>query len=646
MINVKELLTRLDAEGVECARAANVYRRRLGFPHGEALADTFEGSRCLFWRGKSAGAGMFLTGRFEVTTPDAGGWLLVAQDTQQPSYWIPCLPMQRQVDEHARILRQDACAIRSLRVDEAGMTVGFDAHPDRVLDLVLWEIDPRAATLLAELRTVTGSESQPVFLWGSHGTYQAPSDIYRHLVHGQVFDLRFSWPHKRRSCSENEAHALHLALRSRELSTRKRIYRILRDQILLSVLARQESDGAWRHGIWTAYMECHFRLHCSAMHMLMDCYSERPDPVIAGSLERAAAFITAQAADVRGETWFLHDSLEQSESEIEKNIAGWRRCANPLKAPANTLVLNTHLDTLVALDRCARLGIAKGVDQGHLESARRLLRGLLEDRPAERLYRLFFWPIYLTLLPTERAKALPLPLRILKRLARERLVPLLPALKCRYPRLVMPDGYIDRALSLETLADAYHSINLMDLVRYHRQFPGEPGIRALIDDALRFAHQWFLLEHWAESQRSSYCIGFWIEALFQLALIDRRKELRQALAEAAILALESGLGLPPSVYGANLEVLGLEEQRGCPEPPDPRLRVINLTRGNEREYLLINPTSAEVTFSASPGAFGDVEWFADGERHTSPPPALGPCAWAVAAQIGSADHRSESPQIL
>jgi hypothetical protein len=277
--------------------------------------------------------------------------------------------------------------------------------------------------------------------------------------------------------------------------------------------------------------------------------------------------------------------------------------------------------------------VSAGDLDAQIESARRVLRRVLALKPAETLYRLVFGAISLTLLPTDRAKALPLHLRALKRLARERLLPLLPTIKCRYPRLVMPGGYIDRALSLDGLAHAYLGIHLMDLARYERCFPGEEVIGEAIAGMIAFAKQWDLLDSWAETPHAEYGIGYWVEALYQLALLDDRPELRQALGETAILSERCGLGLPPSMAGTNLEMLALERQRPWPVPADPRLRTINLARAEREEYLFINPANEPVPF-ALPDPRAGLRWHASGAAPApEPPDTLGPGQWVWAAPL-------------
>lgn len=631
MIDLAALLDAVLRDGEPVCATARGERRRLTVEGGEALVDHFgDGScACLSLRLRGAAGPLRIPGNHRVTGVDAGGWLLVPQGDGLPGWWLPALPRERRLDDQGRILAESEARIRGFGAGPEGLEADLE-HPDgQAIDLVLWRLAGEPQGPLADLTGLPQSERAPVFLWGSHGSWRVPADLYRHLVHGSVFDLRFSWPHKRRAYSENEAHALHLALRNRELATGKGIYRLLREQVLLAVLARQEPDGAWRQGIWTADMECHFRLHCSAMHLLMDCLCEGPDENLRDALGRAAAFIARQGTTYLGETWFLHDSLEQDEETSRREMPGWHRCTTEGKDPGNTLVLNTHIDTLIALHRYGQLTGDAAFDE-QVQSARRLLVRLLDKRPAEWLYRPLLSALYLTVLPHERAATLPLPLRAVKRLAREHLTPVLTRVKCRWPRLVMPGGFVDRALSLERFAHPYHAINLMDLVRFAEVFPGERRVKETIEDALGFAARQGLLTYWSEQTQPRYAVGFWAEALYRLCLTDGAWRYRVELAEALLTAAGCGLGMPPSLAGRNCEAILPERQMGSPQTGDGRLWVVNLSAGAHWEALVINPQSedidAELAGEHPHGPVWTPSWAP--EEETARAPTLPPGTWA------------------
>ena len=98
-------------------------------------------------------------------------------------------------------------------------------------------------------------------------------------------------------------------------------------------------------------MESHYRLHCSAMHLMMDALSEDDDPVVRSALVRGMAFISDKYDATGVGAWFYHDELETSAAGMRRAPFKWWPGTALGKSPQNMLVLNTQLDTLVALER-------------------------------------------------------------------------------------------------------------------------------------------------------------------------------------------------------------------------------------------------------------------------------------------------------
>ncbi len=176
-----------------------------------------------------------------------------------------------------------------------------------------------------------------------------------------------------------------------------------------------------------------------------------------------------QTAQLSFGTWLLHDELEHSVDKMKLGPFKWVPSTVFGKAESNMLVLNSHLDATIALDRYAQV---TGDQQfsALVRSARDAAGAVLSCAAQSRCTGLLFWLIGLTFLPASEASALPLWKRALKRLTWKYVIPRLPDIKARFPRVVMPGGYIDRELTLRTWAHDYHAINLMDLARYLRRF--------------------------------------------------------------------------------------------------------------------------------------------------------------------------------
>lgn len=578
--------------------------------------DSFEDANCIFLRADAVPR-LRLNGNYALQRCAGGGWLLRSRDSAAPSYWLPAPATLRRVSAQGHILEERTAEWGDFALDSGGVEIAFAAIPEGwTLDAVIWKLDDTA--LIDELQVLAPVETQGYFLLGSHTRYTLPADLYRHLIHGWVYEDRYAWPHKRRICSENDAHALHLIFSGLERATGKRIYGLLKTQLLLSVLSRQSEDGGFRHGEWTDGMESHYRLHCSAMHLLMDSLAEREDPAVRAALEKAASFIARQTDRTDLGQWFLHDELEHRADTMDKSPFNWIPSKIFGKSESNMLVLNTHLDASIALDRYRQLtGDNQYADL--VASACGAAKKVLALRPAEWLYRILFRLIGLALLPTAIAERLPLPTRALKRITWQYLIPKLPAIKTRWPRLVMPGGYVDREVSLMVWAYDYHSVNVMDLLRFLRRFPDE-ALWEVAESALRYGQESGVREKWLEHSGHRYALGFWAEALYHACLLRSDQRYRIWLADTLLMVDDRSIGAPPSILGANAEAIPDGQQARCPSPLDKRLRLVNLSLGDHFEILVVNPAKEPIALSLDAG--WDV-----------------PLTWSQAAQPGSASAK-------
>lgn len=619
----------------------------------EALADTFPdhpGAACAFLRlaaGPARRVRLVFDGTDTAMACGAGGWLLeghVAEANAAPRYWLPQPPVLRTVDANGRILTQRALSLDGFTTDPSGLCLELEVEADKHLDLPVWRFAPDAAAagLLAPLQAPSVLERQRWFLRSSHAAVNKPADVYECLVHGWVYDNRFvrraRYPARTwRICSENEAHSLYMALNGLERATGRALYTLLKRQIVGSIIARQAADGGWHHGEWTDLMESHFRLHTAGLLVLEAALEEAPDPAVRQALDAAAAFLAGRTDRTDIGTWFLHDALEESAERASADGAPpWEPTKILGASPTNKLILNTHLDSLVALDRYRELA-HDDRHAGTVESAHSAALAVLRARPAEWLYRPAYRALWLTLLPSERAARLPLPARVVRRLVPKLLAPNLYRLKWRHPRLVMPGGLIDRHLAPKHYNTIYHTVNLMDVVRLTRRFP-HPDLLRIVHDAVAAVTRTGLLEFWVQ-RKLKQPIGYWVEAIYQLCTLDPAPELRAHLAQAMLAAEDLGLGLPPTLLGADPEVIPHAQQVTCPCPGDARLRVANLGRGLRSEVVVVNPGSEAVALgwdSAAPRAARWSSSAAQASISTAAAPTSIPArgwAWGVCGPV-------------
>jgi len=567
-----------------------------------------DGACCCFLRlprGEAHIARFVLLGAYSVESCPSGGWLIKSMDAAAAAYWIPQAPVMRGIDLHRRITSERAAPPVGFKVSPAEVTVDIEVPEDSHLDCAFWRLPAGPCELLAGLERPLVLERQPVFMWGSHTVLRGPADVYVYLVHGQVYENRYEWRYHWKICAENEAYSLYLALHGLELATGKRFYGLLKRQVLFSVISRQSEDGGWRHGEWSDFMESHYRMHNGAVLLLEAALEERPDGAVRGALERAAAFTSRHTDRLSLGLWFLHDSLEEDIDLLRKS--GSRLIPSRVlgKSPATKLILNTHLDAIVVLDRYREVtGENRYVE--HVESARAATRALLALRPAETLYRLVYRAVRLTLVPEAEAKRMPLALRAVRRAAREYLLPRLHKIKRRFPRMVMPGGLIERHLSMPHFDVNYQTVNLMDLVRLWRRFPAD-GYRGIVAGAVRSVADTSLLKYWIES-RQRQALGYWLEALYHLCTFDPAAEYRRYMAEAMLIAEDLSLGLPPSLLGANPEAVRPRQQIPCPSPTDARLRIASLRCGGTQEFLVVNASATEIGLAWEAGASPALTW--------------------------------------
>lgn len=586
--------------------------------------DRFAQAECLFLQGTpdTERLALSLAGDYRIHACAAGGWLILPEGAGDSAYWLPQAPRWRRYDPQGRILSEQEASLADLAVSPGRLLASFASVAEHVLDWVVWRL-PNGSDWIAQLEQPTPLESQAYYLWGSHTVYRRPADLYQHLIAGRVYERGYAWPLNRRICSENDAHALHVTLDSLGLATGRGFYPVLCRQLLLSVIARQEEDGGFRHGEWTEGMEAHFRLNASAMHLFLDALQARLDPAVVAAAGRLAAYLAATKDDLDVGAWFLHDDLERSAEAMDQAPFKWSPSRVLGKSPSNMLVVNTHMDTSIALDRYARV-CGDAAYQPLVESGRAATRAVLGLKPAEWLYRPLFRAISLTLLPTEQACRLPLHLRALKRIAWKYLTPNLYRVKRRFPRLVMPGGYVDRHLALDSFAFHYLTINLMDMARYQRRLPAVE-MEALIIGAAHFIQESGVRGRWRELAYERYALGFWAEALWQLCQMYDDWRYRAWLAEAVLVLEDEAMGIPPSLLGANREALA--RPRACPQPPDPGVRVLSIPREDGWEILWVNTLATPAAAPSWPAQ----EW-RDASGHPIDPPAGLPARQFVAAR--------------
>ena len=118
-------------------------------------------------------------------------------------------------------------------------------------------------------------------------------------------------------------------------------------------------------------------------------------------------------------------------------------------------------------------------------------------------------------------------------------------------------------------------------------------------------------------------------------LVLNRPERRNALSRECMVemlgALDAGLGLPPSLLGAHPEIVAPAMRYPCPSPRDERLRVANLSRGSEREILVVNPSATAIELSWEDATHAELRWVGAGGKaaFADTPLQVSPRGWLL-----------------
>ncbi|MDP3903739.1 MAG: hypothetical protein Q8Q40_07165 [Methylococcaceae bacterium] len=576
------------------------------FEYGQLIADRFDEVESVFIRLNADDfIELILEESYSFQSVASGGYLGQPSSAALPCLWIPQLPVIIKTNESSQITSEQPTFFSGLSWKNGGSSFTIKPSRSSFFDFNIWRLPTNFST--EQFTSLQFIETEGYFLLGSHGCVKKPAELYRHLVHGSVYDLRYSWPHNKKCFSENEAHALYTIFSGLEKQTGKTIYRHFQLQLVLSLIQRQAEDGGWYHGMWTDSSECHYRLHTSGVHLLMDEFQRTACPQVKLSLEKAVSFLSKTTDTLNCGTWFLHDSLELSEQAMNSGPFKWIANKTFGKSVSNMLVLNTHLDTSIALNRYQKI-TGDNQYQHLVASALNSTKAVLGLKTADWLYKPLFWAIGLTMLPTEKASQLPFPIRAIKRFAWQTLIKILPDIKSRLPRLVMPNGYIDRELSLRTWAIDYQTINLMDLARHTYTFT-DAFYESILDKAMEFTQTSGLIKRYRElSPDKHYSVGFWSEALYYRCLSKPDIKYRQWLAEAMLECHDLNFGLSPSLLGTNGEALAFDQQVAMPLADNPELIMANLAVGKNKEFLLVNTSANPITISWASTPDPKLEW--------------------------------------
>ena len=388
---------------------------------------------------------------------------LITHSPSSSLLWIPKDPVSRLYDNNGRIetateapfeVNSDPGGVRLSVTPSPGrkvefsvviFTTGIEAFSKEILDC-----DP------IELRKVV---RQPWFY------YEGVKDTWDYFINGTFFNTR-NKVYKRAWSGQNIPFVLYHYLDFLRNRTKKRIYRLLCDLVAYSVMLSLPDNGRWRHGIWTDIIETHTVHQVAGIHLLLSHYQRTAAKIFLQKAALAADYLISIADDFsESETWFLHDTLETNPDDATLFYNLFASTAFG-KSTSNTLCINSHIATLTALHRLNQLDPSDKYNT-YFEKGLSALKKVLQANPCDWLYSCAYRPRDLLMrLCTKTENKLVKKLNKVWTLTLTR--QLLPFLKKRFPRLLMPNGFIERDLSYSTLSSVYHFLNIEDiLILYH-----------------------------------------------------------------------------------------------------------------------------------------------------------------------------------
>lgn len=467
------------------------------------------------------------------------GLIIACGDSERGLLWLPKQPVAREWDNQGRIKWEQELDCNYESKDDA-LLIKAKIDKQGCIEFPVVQFVSKATAFLDEIRTFFPQETTE-YIKGDWFTYKDVSDIWNYVVKGDVYDPR-NQPVGRRWRCEQCAHTLYYHLNHLEEQTNKKIYAALQDLIAYSVMLSLPSDGRWRHGHWTPEMETHTRFQVDGIHLLLTHYEKTGKEVFLGKAKLAMDYLISIADTLsEGGIWFLHDSLEVDEQQARFFYGNLISSKAFGKSISNTLCLNTHLWTMTALHRLTTLDSDPKYEE-YLERGLKATQKVLEAEPAQLLYL----PVYLVrdflikvALRSNRVVMKKVP-RIFDRVFGRFVIPYM---KKVFPRLKMPNGFIERDLSSSALPNYYYIQNLKDLLVLYKQTRRE-GLLKIIEKSLAYALQSGLVKHFAS--RDQRAVLFLDVLLLYSSTVNDQYD--KCLLEYIAFFLKEGLPLSAHIH--------------------------------------------------------------------------------------------------
>ncbi|HDL01653.1 MAG TPA: hypothetical protein ENH23_05405, partial [candidate division Zixibacteria bacterium] len=458
----------------------------------------------------------------------------------------------------------------------------FDADLKDTISLDLPIVISKDNTFLNDIMNLSGIEIRE-YKKVNWFAYRGLSDIWNYIINGDIIDpRRLGNPGGKRWKCEQCAHTLYNLMNYMERQTQKKVYKNLQEVIAYSVLIRLSPEGKWRHGHWTDIMETHTRFQINGIHLLLNHYEKKKRQIFLNKARLAMDYLISIADRLSdGSIWFLHDDLETSGEKYKMHYKTMKLHTAFGKSKSNTMCLNTHIYTLTALHRLHVIQREEKLLE-YFQRGLKAAKTVIQAKPATFIYLAIYSSAdflgklqLMGLMPVLGERILKFAL----------LRPVISVMQMMFPRLSMPNGFIERDLCDTALSDFYHMQNVKDLLILFQQ-KEENWIMTEVDRGISYCLETNVVDRLIA--RDDESIAILVEVLMMYCAISSKMNI-ETLIKIFFILYDKGYMLSTDIFAYNLVT-----PDHCSidiRSDNPSIIPFNISKRhtNSRSVLLVNP---------------------------------------------------------
>lgn len=518
-------------------------------------------------------------------TDDTNGFYIELENGD--GFWIPRLPQKRAYDALGHVVDEDIVQWE-LRRNNGQVELLIEGDSDDRIEFSVLFFSKDSNITIHDILNPTDIERKTVRSY--HFYYTAGhTQFWDCYINGRIYEKRFTAYKKYRWFCEQCSFQFYNHLRYLYLQTGKCLYHCLCEIIAYSILVayRRQLPG---HGLWTDLNEIHFRFRLDGVELLLRFFQQNKRPVFWETAVTAVSSVLSFGDSLNNNgVWFLHDSLEAKEEYRKKHYReGFVNSRFLGKSKSNTLCLNTHIQTLNILHLFRRID-AKDEYANYLHRGTDSLLSALDTQNGELGYRLIYQTRDFLQQKLMRQKN-----RIIRKCYHRYMLLLrkyiLPVIKKFFPRLYMPDGFIERDLCAGGVNEFYHFFTLRDLVILYSQ-SRDPKLYPLIEKSIRYTCESQYLQFYFKE--IDHRANIMIETLWLFFLVSQDKSILSYLKECLSLLTQEGINLTADIFSNSF----FAEPVFIVKTGNPQVVVFTNPTDGPLKACLFNPTSDDQTLN-------------------------------------------------